>query len=142
MFCTISFRPPSIYYGDTYHLNYRPDEAGPRPGGPTIDELKGDYSKQALPYLPYKYPYKYQHGRHTAFTVPCPTCEPYEDNRSKLPRVLLPWPLTLYTKDLQRPFPDNTFLIFTPTLLVPFIPFGLAEFALPTGFDANYVVER
>ena len=140
------FRPQTIFYGDTYpHINHRPNEAGPHPGRPNINDLNNDYTKHKLPYLPYKYPYKYQYGRHVAssdFTVPCPTCEPYEDNRSKLPRFLLPWPLTLYTKDLQRPFPDNSAFILTPILLIPFIPFGLAEFSLPIGWDANYIVER
>lgn len=118
-----TYKPPSTFYGDSY----------------TSEEYE-DYH-----HLPYKYPYKYQHGRHVKpgyFTIPCETCEPYEDNRDKLPRLLLPWPLTLYTKDRQRPFPDNTYLLFTPMLLVPFVPFGLTEFSLPMGFEANYVVER
>ena len=122
-FCNYTFRPPSTFYGDSY----------------TSEEYED------IHHLPYKYPYKYQHGRHAKpgyFTVPCETCEPYEDNRDKLPRLLLPWPLTLYTKDRQRPFPDNTYFIFTPMLLVPFIPFGLTEFSLPMGFEANYIVER
>ena len=93
-------------------------------------------------HLPYKYPYKYQHGRHIGYNIPCETCEPYEDNRKKLPRLLLPWPLTLYTKDRQRPFPKNTYLIFTPLLLVPYVPFGFAEFTLPMAIDANWAVER
>ena len=120
-------RPESIFYGDTYHYQ--------KPSEYIVDEH----------HLPYKYPYKYQHGRHVKpgyFTVPCETCEPYENNRDKLPRLLLPWPLTLYTKDRQRPFPDNTYFIFSPLLLVPYIPFGLAEFSLPMGFEANYMVER
>ena len=121
------YRPPSTFYGDTYHYEDQPSE---------------EYSSH---HLPYKYPYKYQHGRHVEpgyFTVPCETCEPYEDNREKLPRFLLPWPLTLYTKDRQRPFPDDTYIILSPLLLVPYLPFGLAEFTLPMGFEANYVVER
>ena len=120
-------------------MNYRPSDAGVRPGGPTEHDLD-------LPHhLPYKYPYKYQYGRHPSsddFAVPCETCEPYEDNRKKLPRLLLPWPLTIYGKDRQRPFPDNTFVIFTPTILIPFIPFGLTEFSFVMGLDANYVVQR
>ena len=122
------FRPTEIFYGDTYHYKSKPSES----------DIKEHH-------LPYKYPYKYQHGRQVKpgyFTVPCETCEPYEDNREKLPRLLLPWPLSIYTKDRQRPFPDNTYLIITPMLLVPFIPFGLSEFSLPMGFEANFVVER
>ena len=103
---TFFFRPETINYGDTYQLNYRPSDAGPSYGGPSEQDVK------ELLY-PYKYPYKYQHGRvPNYFTVPCETCEPYEDNRKKLPRLLLPWPITLFTKDRQRPFPDNTFFIF------------------------------
>ena len=121
-------RPPEIFYGDTYHYKDKPSEP---------------YNKDH--HLPYKYPYKYQHGRQVEpgyFTVPCETCEPYENNRDKLPRLLVPWPLSIYTKDRQRPFPDNTYFIATPMLLVPFIPFGLAEFSLPMGFEANFIVER
>ena len=118
-------------YGDTYHVEFEPTK----------------YEDPRVPHhLPYKYPYKYQYGRHAYrddFTIPCERCEPYEEpNRKKLPRLLLPWPLSIYTKDRQRPFPDNSYIIFTPTLIVPFIPFGSSEFALPMGFDANYLVQR
>ena len=124
----IFYRPESIFYGDTYHYYQKPSEYD-------------DYAH----HLPYKYPYKYQHGRHVKpgyFTVPCETCEPYESNRDKLPRLLLPWPLTLYTKDRQRPFPDDTYFIFSPVLLVPYAPFGSAEFGLAMLIEANYMVER
>ena len=124
-------RPESVQFGDSYHLDYRPSNA--------------EHELNLPHHLPYKYPYKYQHGRHAYrddFTVPCESCEPYEDNRKKLPRLLVPWPLSIYTKDRHRPFPESTFFLFTPTILVPYIPFGLAEFSLVFGFDANYIVER
>ena len=130
-----NFRPQSIQYEEPYDpIRYK---YGP-------DDTKGVALNESS-HLPYKYPYKYQHGRHASpqyFNVPCETCDPYEDNRKKLPRFLLPWPLTLYTPDRQRPFPASTFMLFTPMIILPFIPFGLFEFSLPMGWDANWAVER
>ena len=142
-------RPPSTFYGDNYHLNFRPEELGSRPGGPlgTFAEGKGKNIRPSYDnHLPYKYPFKYQYGRRPQWEtyLDCPTCPSYDDqdNRSKLPRVLPPWPLTLYTKNLQRPFPDSSYLILTPTMIIPFIPFGLSELSIPSGWEANYIVER
>ena len=41
-----------------------------------------------------------------------------------------------------RPLPAGTFLAFTVSLTVPFIPFGLFDLRLPFLFFANYLIER
>ena len=60
----------------------------------------------------------------------------------KLPRFLVPFPFGYLVEDLVRPFPDNTLLIISPILLIPFIPFGTFEVRVPVGFFVNEIVER
>ena len=82
----------------------------------------------------YKYPHKYSYGQYAVK-------EPKKRKFPK-PRFILPWPFTLYTRDELRPFPANTFFIFTLSFIVPFIPFGLFDLRIPVGISANYIAEN
>ncbi len=60
----------------------------------------------------------------------------------KLPRFVPPWPLGILVRDRIRPFPDNTILIISPLILIPFTPFGAFELRMPFGYSLNYLSER
>ena len=61
---------------------------------------------------------------------------------TRLPRFLGPFPLGWTFDDPLRPFPDSTIFAFTPSILIPFIPFGIFEYRFPIAVFANEVVKR
>ena len=68
---------------------------------------------------------------------------PVYHQKKKFPRFFGPFPFFGFQiRDPIRPFPANTLLILTSSLLIPFTPFGVFEIRLPTGLFLNYFVER
>lgn len=64
------------------------------------------------------------------------------DKRKKFPRLFGPFPLGFTFRDPLRPFPEGSIFILTPSILIPFIPFGVFEYRFPIGVFMNYVIER
>ncbi|TRY75491.1 hypothetical protein TCAL_14555 [Tigriopus californicus] len=64
------------------------------------------------------------------------------DKRKKFPRFFGPFPLGFTFRDPLRPFPEGSLFLLTPSLLIPFIPFGVFEYRFPIGVFMNYIIER
>ena len=98
------------------------------------------------PKVDYDHPYTYDpylngehekpsYGKGPAFRIPV-------ERRKQFPRLFGPFPLGFTFRDGIRNFPDNSILLLSASVVIPFLPFGVFELRLPVGLFVNYFIDR